>query len=98
MLFAALLFGDCPDDDYAKVVESLQNGTSLEMTQFPSGCQILQNAPQSVGSIPIRAYLDSVFSIRHDDIHHYMLINVIVILVLRFLALIALRFVNYQNK
>ncbi|KAG2783861.1 Pleiotropic drug resistance protein 3 [Phytophthora cactorum] len=95
MLFTALLFGNCPDDDYARVIQSLETGASLDMTQFPRGCQTLENAPQAVGRIPIRTYLDSVFDIRHDDIHYYMLINIVIILVLRFLAL---RFINHQKK
>ncbi|OWZ15246.1 ABC transporter [Phytophthora megakarya] len=98
MLFSALLFGYCPDDDYVKVIQSLEIGTSLDMTGFPRGCHILQKAPQAVGRIPIRAYLDSVFDIRHNDIHHYMFINIMMTLVLRFLAILALRFINHQKK
>ncbi|RLN05809.1 hypothetical protein BBJ28_00020107 [Nothophytophthora sp. Chile5] len=98
MLFSALLFGNCPDDDLAQVVASLETGTAIDMTQFPSGCQILENAPESVGSIPIRSYLDAVFNIRHDDMHYYMFINIMVILALRFLALLSLRFINHQKK
>ncbi|ETO69418.1 hypothetical protein F444_13983 [Phytophthora nicotianae P1976] len=98
MLFTALLFGNCPDDDYTQVIQSLETGVSLDMTQFPRGCQILENAPHAMGRIPIRTYLDSVFDIRHDDVNYYMLINIIMILALRFAALLALRFVNHQKK
>ncbi|RLN61611.1 hypothetical protein BBJ29_007857 [Phytophthora kernoviae] len=98
MLFSALLFGNCPDEDYLQVMRSLESGSELDMTQFPSGCQLLENAPQSVGNIPIRTYLDSVFDIRHDDIYYYMFINIMMILALRFLALLSLRFVNHQKK
>ncbi|KAG7384386.1 hypothetical protein PHYPSEUDO_002647 [Phytophthora pseudosyringae] len=98
MLFTALLFGNCPDDDYMQVNQAMKAGTSLDMSHFARGCQVLQNAPEGVGSVPIRAYLDSVFDIRHDDIHYYMLINIVMILALRFLALLALRFINHQKK
>ncbi|KAG6614968.1 Gag-pol fusion protein [Phytophthora cinnamomi] len=57
-----------------------------------------ENAPQAVGSVPIRAYLDSVFNVRHEDMHYYMFINIMMILTLRFLALLALRFINHQKK
>lgn len=40
----------------------------------------------SIGAIPIRTYLDKVFDIRHEDIGHYMLVNLTMILVLRVLA------------
>ncbi|KAE9014552.1 hypothetical protein PF010_g11175 [Phytophthora fragariae] len=98
MLFTALLFGNCPDHEYAQVMQSLNTGTSLDMTQFSRGCHIIENAPQTVGSVPIRSYLDSVFNVRHEDIHYYMLINFMMILTLRFLALLALRFINHQKK
>ncbi|GMF47374.1 unnamed protein product [Phytophthora fragariaefolia] len=95
MIFTALLFGNCPDDEYAVVLQSLQTGKLLDTTQFSRGCHVLENGPQAVGSIPIRAYLDSVFDIRHEDIHYCMLANLVMILTLRFLAL---RFVNHQKK
>ncbi|KAE9324485.1 ABC transporter G family member 36 [Phytophthora fragariae] len=98
MLFTALLFGNCPDHEYAQVMQSLNTGTSLDMTQFSRGCHIIENAPQTVSSVPIRSYLDSVFNVRHEDIHYYMLINFMMILTLRFLALLALRFINHQKK
>jgi hypothetical protein len=98
MLFSALLFGNCPDTDYALVLESLETGASLDMAQFPRGCQVLENAPESVGAVPIRDYLDGVFDIRHEDIHYYMFVNFMMILALRFLALLAVRFINHQKK
>ncbi|KAG6621294.1 ATP-binding Cassette (ABC) Superfamily [Phytophthora cinnamomi] len=98
MLFTALLFGNCPDDEYAQVIQSLRTGMTLAMTEFARGCHILENAPQAVGNVPIRAYLDSVFNVRHEDMHYYMFINIMMILTLRFLGLLALRFINYQKK
>ncbi|KAG6614935.1 ATP-binding Cassette (ABC) Superfamily [Phytophthora cinnamomi] len=71
MLFTALLFGNCPDDEYAQVIQSLR---TLDMTEVARGCHILENVPQ------------------------VMFINIMMILTLRFLALLELRFINHQKK
>ncbi|KAG6621299.1 ATP-binding Cassette (ABC) Superfamily [Phytophthora cinnamomi] len=46
MLFTALLFGYCPDDEYAQVIQSLRTGMTLAMTEFARVCHILENVPQ----------------------------------------------------
>ncbi|KAF1323093.1 Atp-binding protein, partial [Globisporangium splendens] len=98
MAFSATLFSECSDSQLAEVLHANATNATINMDAYPAGCQVMMNAPQSIGSIPIQAYLDHVFGIRHDDIGYYLMINVIMIVVVRVLALLALRFINHQKK
>lgn len=63
-----------------------------------AGCLALPNVPNQPHPLRVAEYLDEVFDIRYDDIGYYFMINCIILVVLRVLAALALRFINHQKK
>ncbi|TMW66788.1 hypothetical protein Poli38472_014100 [Pythium oligandrum] len=63
-----------------------------------NGCIVVDKVPNFPGKVTVKDYLDLVFSIRHDDMYYYLYISIIILVVLRVLALLALRFLNHQKK
>jgi hypothetical protein len=52
----------------------------------------------SVGEIPVKSYVQEVFGVKHDRILQYMALFMVILLVFRVLAALAMRFVNHQQK
>ncbi|GLE09956.1 hypothetical protein PINS_up021901 [Pythium insidiosum] len=62
-----------------------------------TGCTVIPHVP-GAGRSTIEAYLDSVFHIRYDDIGYYMAMNALMIVVVRVLTLLAMRFISHQRR
>ncbi|TMW67413.1 hypothetical protein Poli38472_011033 [Pythium oligandrum] len=81
---AAVAFGDCPSSD-------------SEALSFDC-CQKLSNLPVSLPSDPtIKQYFEQVFNVEHVEIGPNFLYMIVVVVIVRLLSLVALRFVNYQR-
>ncbi|KUF91864.1 UPF0420 protein [Phytophthora nicotianae] len=82
-LVASLVFGDCPSD-----------GDGSEI-----GCQVMTGLPPSLPEdMTVKDYLGDVFAMKHSEIYKNFGFVLGFIVVYRFLALLALRFVNHQKK
>ncbi|RLN89241.1 hypothetical protein BBJ28_00007821 [Nothophytophthora sp. Chile5] len=61
-------------------------------------CQTLQGAPPAIGDVTLKQYVEGTFDMKHDHILKDVLIMGILIAALRFLALLALRYVNHLKR
>ncbi|RLN88947.1 hypothetical protein BBJ28_00016559 [Nothophytophthora sp. Chile5] len=96
-VLVAIVFGDCSDDQLAEIA-SAGDVTSLDLSDYPLGCQIVLNAPTSVGAVPIKSYVQEVFGIKHEHIAEYFGISIGILLVFLFFTLMAMRFINHQQR
>ncbi|KAL3672024.1 hypothetical protein V7S43_002689 [Phytophthora oleae] len=62
------------------------------------GCQELANAPVALTFANVKEYVEYTFGARHDQLARNMGVVVLIIVVLRILGLVALRFVNYERR
>ncbi|KAK1931884.1 ABC transporter G family member 50 [Phytophthora citrophthora] len=62
------------------------------------GCQELANAPVTLMFPNVKEYVEYTFGARHDQLARNMGVVVLIIVVLRILGLLALRFVNYERR
>uniref|UniRef100_K3WZJ2 ABC transporter domain-containing protein n=1 Tax=Globisporangium ultimum (strain ATCC 200006 / CBS 805.95 / DAOM BR144) TaxID=431595 RepID=K3WZJ2_GLOUD len=92
-IISALAFGDCSSGaTYDSVLGRFVNvGSEL-------GCQPLRNAPITLNQVTVKQYTEDVFETKHDDIGRNFAILVGMVVLLRVLALLALRFINHQKK
>jgi len=98
---AAIAFGKCSNEQLVSImVASASPGgiASLDMSAFPHGCQIVQNAPATVGQIPVQTYIDAVFGIKHAHVAQYFGIMVGMIVFFRVLTALAMRYINHQQR
>jgi ABC-type multidrug transport system permease subunit len=92
-ILVALVFSDCeelPTYD-AETDQYVNVGSSL-------GCQPMTNPPASIDRITIREYVESTFEYKHDETWRNFGIVLVFIVILRLMALLALRFINHQQK
>ncbi|GMF27050.1 unnamed protein product [Phytophthora lilii] len=78
--------------------------TALVFADCPSagnsdiGCQELLDAPVTLTFSNVKEYVEYTFGAHHDQFLRNMGVVVLVIVVLRVLGLIALRFINYERR
>ncbi|RLN85294.1 hypothetical protein BBJ28_00019481 [Nothophytophthora sp. Chile5] len=83
-VLAAIVFADCPAD------------ASADNTDI--GCQELLNAPVTLSFANVKDYVEYTFGANHDQLLRNMGVVLLLIVVLRLLALLALRFINHQKR
>ncbi|KAG6611038.1 pleiotropic drug resistance protein ABC superfamily [Phytophthora cinnamomi] len=62
-VLVAIVFGDCSDaqlDEISLASAGAAWSSSLDLSSYPLGCRLLQNAPASVGDVPVK--LDAIRS------------------------------------
>ncbi|CEG39520.1 atp-binding cassette superfamily [Plasmopara halstedii] len=62
------------------------------------GCDLMQEAPPTIGNMTIKDYVENVFDMKHDDIWRNAMILVALIVVFRVLALISLRYISHLKR
>ncbi|GMF50702.1 unnamed protein product [Phytophthora fragariaefolia] len=72
--------------------------SSLDISKYPLGCQMLKNAPPNIGSIPIQTYVDQVFGVVYGETLQSFGVFVGMITLLGLLALVAMRYSNHQQR
>jgi ABC-type multidrug transport system ATPase subunit/ABC-type multidrug transport system permease subunit len=78
--------------------------TALVFADCPSaggsdiGCQELLNAPVTLTFSSVKDYVEYTFGARHDQLLRNMGAVVLIIVILRILGLLALRFINYERR
>ncbi|TMW67508.1 hypothetical protein Poli38472_011128 [Pythium oligandrum] len=81
-VLSAIEFGDCPGDDPSEI-----------------GCHQLTDVPPTVpANVTVKAYVDEIFGIDHDELWTNFAVIVGYILLFRVLALLSLRFISHQKK
>ncbi|KAG7379862.1 hypothetical protein PHYBOEH_011753 [Phytophthora boehmeriae] len=82
-IIATAVFGDCPSD----------GDTSN------TGCKQMTNVPPSLADgITVEEYLSTKFLMKHDEILRNFGILIGIVLLVRALTLLTMRFINYQKK
>ncbi|RLN26005.1 hypothetical protein BBJ28_00015628 [Nothophytophthora sp. Chile5] len=92
-VLVAIVFGDCSDHQLAEIAL-----TTANVSDYPLSCQIIQNAPASVGEVTIKLYVQEVFNIKHEHIAQYCGVFLGILLVFRVLTVLAMRFINLQQR
>lgn len=82
-VLAALLFANCPE------------GANSEENW---GCRILGDAPPQYAGMTLKEYVESHYEMKHDDILSNTLILVLLMVCLRILALLSLRYVSHLKR
>ncbi|GAB9468390.1 Atp-binding protein [Globisporangium polare] len=85
-ILSALVFADCPDD-----VSESERGDHL-------GCQEMIGVPINLPVKTVKQYIETVFDARHDEIWSNFAVVLFAIVLIRILGLLALRFINHQNR
>ncbi|KAG6587069.1 ABC transporter G family member 31 [Phytophthora cinnamomi] len=62
------------------------------------GCDVLQNAPPTIGNMTLKEYVEETFDMKHGDIWRNAMILIILIVVFRVLALISLRYISHLKR
>uniref|UniRef100_H3GFN6 ABC transporter domain-containing protein n=2 Tax=Phytophthora ramorum TaxID=164328 RepID=H3GFN6_PHYRM len=62
------------------------------------GCRALLDAPVTLTFSTVKDYVEYTFGARHDQLLRNMGVVVLIIVILRVLGLLALRFVNYERR
>lgn len=62
------------------------------------GCAKLIKAPLDMKHMTTKEYAETVFNLRHDDITRNLSLSIAFILIFRFFAALALRFLNHQKR
>ncbi|RLN97073.1 hypothetical protein BBJ28_00013635, partial [Nothophytophthora sp. Chile5] len=92
-VLVAIVFGGCSDHQLAEIALS-----TFSASDYPLGCRTIQNAPASVGEVTIKRYVREVFNIRHEHIAQYSGVFLGILLVFRVLTVLAMRFINHQQR
>uniref|UniRef100_H3GD44 ABC transporter domain-containing protein n=1 Tax=Phytophthora ramorum TaxID=164328 RepID=H3GD44_PHYRM len=90
---AAYVFSECdtlPTYD-TQTQQYVNVGSSL-------GCQPMTNPPTSIDHTTIKEYVESTFEYKYDEIWRNFGIVLVFIVILRVMALLALRFITHQKK
>ncbi|KAG2824256.1 hypothetical protein PC112_g10176 [Phytophthora cactorum] len=69
-----------------------------EGTSSNLGCQVLKNAPPTIGNITLKQYVELAFNMKSDHITRNVLILGILIVVFRLLALLSLRYISHLKR
>ncbi|KAG2783637.1 ABC transporter G family member 29 [Phytophthora cactorum] len=77
----------------AMVFADCPDGTSSNI-----GCQVLKNAPPTVGNISLKQYVEHAFDMKSDHIPRNVVILGILIVVFRLLALLSLRYISHLKR
>ncbi|KAI9907974.1 hypothetical protein PsorP6_016652 [Peronosclerospora sorghi] len=92
-ILVALLFGHCPQDP------TYDAGTQTFLNvRAELACQPLQNTPPSLGHMTVKKYIAQVFHMQYDDMWSNFGCVFLFLGGFRILALVALRYVNYQKR
>jgi hypothetical protein len=100
--FSALVgvvFGDCFNDQLIDVMVAAASPggvDSLDLSSYPLGCRIVKDSPAKVGEIPVKAYVEVVFGVKHEHIAQYTAVFIGILVFFRVLVALAMRFVNVQ--
>ncbi|RLN91156.1 hypothetical protein BBJ28_00007585 [Nothophytophthora sp. Chile5] len=97
-VLAALVLGDCPDQQLQQIAQAAAANATLDTSHWPLGCHILTDAPPAVGSIPLTTYVDKVFGAKREDATRSVAVVVGILLLLRVATAVAMRFVNHQKR
>uniref|UniRef100_H3GK60 ABC transporter domain-containing protein n=1 Tax=Phytophthora ramorum TaxID=164328 RepID=H3GK60_PHYRM len=62
------------------------------------GCQVLKNAPPTIGHITLKQYVELAFNMKSDDTSRNVLVLCILIVVFRLLALLSLRYISHLKR
>jgi ABC-type multidrug transport system ATPase subunit/ABC-type multidrug transport system permease subunit len=62
------------------------------------GCDVLRDAPPTIGDMTLKAYVEETFDMKHDDIWRNAAILIVLIVAFRVLALISLRHINHLKR
>ncbi|KAE9037777.1 hypothetical protein PR002_g6386 [Phytophthora rubi] len=97
-VLTALVLGDCPDAQLQQIQDAAASNTTIDVSQWPLGCQPLTDAPPAVANIPLTSYIDAVFGARREDTARSVAVVVGVLLAMRAATLIVMRVVNHQKR
>ncbi|KAE8878863.1 hypothetical protein PF003_g36986 [Phytophthora fragariae] len=97
-VLTALVLGDCPDAQLQQIQDAAASNTTIDVSQWPLGCQPLTDAPPAVANIPLTSYIDAVFGARREDTARSVAVVVGVLLAMRAATLIVMRIVNHQKR
>lgn len=92
-ILSAIVFADCPTAPTwdRNLRQYLHVGSEL-------GCQPVEKLPLSIDHVTVKEYVESVFEMKHDEIGKYFGYILLSIGILRLLALLSLRYLNYQKR
>ncbi|EEY69621.1 ATP-binding Cassette (ABC) Superfamily [Phytophthora infestans T30-4] len=90
-ILVALVFGVCSK-------EQGENESSVLKEKQQIGCQILEDAPLSIGRITIKDCIEQVFNIKHDDVWIHFECLLAYVIILQTFSLLTLRFFNHQKR
>ncbi|KAL4130452.1 hypothetical protein PRIC2_006449 [Phytophthora ramorum] len=97
-VLTALVLGDCPDEQLQQIVNAAATNTTIDVSGWPLGCQLLTDAPPAVANIPLASYIDEVFGARREDTTRSVAVVVGILLVMRLATLVVMRVVNHQKR
>ncbi|KAE8982200.1 ABC transporter G family member 31 [Phytophthora rubi] len=69
-----------------------------DSTSSNLGCQVLKNAPPTVGNITLKQYVELAFNMKYDHISRNVVILGVLIAVFRLLALLSLRYISHLKR
>ncbi|KAG6586514.1 ATP-binding Cassette (ABC) Superfamily [Phytophthora cinnamomi] len=92
-ILSALVFCDCPDEPtWNETLGAYENvGSNI-------GCQPVTDLPVTIDHITVKAYVESVFKYKYDDIWANFGYVFIVLGIFRALALFSLRYINHTQR
>ncbi|KAG1700837.1 hypothetical protein DVH05_011723 [Phytophthora capsici] len=97
-VLTALVLGDCPDAQVEQIMAATASNATIDVSNWPLGCQRLTQAPPVVANIPLTSYIDTVFGARREDTARSVAIVVGILLAMRLATLIVMRTVNHQKR
>ncbi|EEY60560.1 ATP-binding Cassette (ABC) Superfamily [Phytophthora infestans T30-4] len=97
-VLTALVLGDCPDEQLRQIADASATNTTIDVSDWPLGCQPLTEAPPAVANISLTSYIDQVFAARREDTTRSVAVVVGLILLMRLATLIVMRVVNHQKR
>ncbi|KAK1929166.1 ABC transporter G family member 31 [Phytophthora citrophthora] len=81
-VLVALIFADCSGD-------ASGGGDS---------CELVRNAPPTIGQVTVKTYVENSFDMKHEDIVRNVGVLVALMVAFRGLALVALRYINHLKR
>lgn len=97
---ASIAFGQCSNAQLLAIESAiaLNQNTAQLTADWPLGCQVLTDAPLSVGNVTVQEYIGLVFDVHYDDLGLYLGTQVAMIVVFRLLTAFAMRYINHQKR
>ncbi|RLN10876.1 hypothetical protein BBJ28_00019295 [Nothophytophthora sp. Chile5] len=92
-ILTALVFADCPSDPTwdSDLQQYVDVGPEL-------GCQPVTDLPVTMDHTTVKGYVESVFKMKHDEIWSNFGYVFLFLGILRLMALLSLRCINYQKR